>query len=65
MEKKQMFKNFSSVAEAEVLSQQQMDALEAGGSCQSGCKKSCKPGNQNISKTHPYILTLEEASQLR
>ena len=47
MDNKRMFKDFGSVADSEVLDQHQMDALEAGGNCESGCKKSCKMGNQN------------------
>lgn len=47
MGNKVMFEKFGSVLETEVLDQQQMNALEAGGSCESGCKKSCKMGNQN------------------
>ena len=40
MDNKRMFKDFGSVADSEVLDQHQMDALEAGGNCESGCKKS-------------------------
>lgn len=47
MNKQKLFKDFASVMEAEVLDQSQMDSIEAGGSCNNGCKKSCKPGNQN------------------
>lgn len=44
---KEMFRNFAPVLESEVLDEQQMNALEAGGTCEKGCKKSCKPGEQN------------------
>ena len=44
------FQRFGSVLEAEVLDEQQMNSLEAGGNCDWGCKKSCQPGNQNENK---------------
>lgn len=48
MDKQAIFKDFASVMEAEVLDPSQMDSIEAGAStCGAGCKKSCKPGNQN------------------
>lgn len=38
---------FSSILESEVLNDVQMNALEAGSRCESGCKQACHPGNQN------------------
>ena len=64
MDRKTMFNNFASVSESEMLNATQMQALEAGGSCEAGCKKSCKPGNQNIKETHPYVLSMEQAQDL-
>ena len=65
MDRKTMFNNFASVSESEMLNAIQMQALEAGGSCEAGCKKSCKPGNQNIKETHPYVLSMGEAQDLK
>ena len=50
MEKNNMFKNFAPVLESEVLDEQQMNTLEAGAKCESGCKKACLGGGQNSAK---------------
>ena len=67
MDNKRMFKDFGSVADSEVLDQQQMDALEAGGNCESGCKKACMPGRQNTA--HIYDIQgpvdTEEVNKLK
>lgn len=63
MENKRMFKDFASVAEAEVLDQNQLDALEAGDSCEAGCKKDCKIGHQNNQKC--LNLEVEEVMELK
>lgn len=34
---------FSSILESEVLNDVQMNALEAGSRCESGCKQACHP----------------------
>ena len=60
------FQNFGSVLESEVLDEQQMNSLEAGGSCEKGCKKSCKPGNQKeyTHYTVPGPVSIEQINEL-
>ena len=60
---KEMFRNFAPVLESEVLDEHQMNALEAGGKCESGCKKSCKPGEQNKIKWEFNGVTPEEVKE--
>lgn len=50
MKDEKIFKNFGSIAEFEVLDSSQMNSLEAGAACESGCKKACMGGGQNYSR---------------
>lgn len=50
MKDEKIFKNFGSIAKFEVLDSSQMNSLEAGAACESGCKKACLDGGQNYSR---------------
>lgn len=41
------FQQFGTIMQSELLDEQQMNSLQAGGKCEIGCKKSCYAGNQN------------------
>lgn len=59
MDNKKLFSKFSSILESEILDDVQMNALEAGSSCEESCKKSCKPGNQNTNIGNGSSLELK------
>ena len=60
MEKKNFTAKFSSILEAEILSESQMELLDGGeASCQQSCKKSCQPGNQNSNVGNGNKVDLE------
>ncbi len=47
MKEKLSFTKFASIKESQILDDAQLNAIEAGSSCEQSCKKSCQPGNQN------------------
>ncbi len=60
MKNKLSFSNFASITESQILDDAQMNAIEAGSSCELSCKKSCQPGNQNSNIGNGHDPKLEQ-----
>lgn len=61
MKKEELFNNFGSVMESEILDPTQMETLEGGAKCEGGCKKACLGGGQN-SATRMNVPTIYDSN---